>query len=348
MSFNAKTFNEKAFKYILDRIPNPKKRELIKSKVLKSNPDIAKVFADQNGTAYAELAMRGLIDGQAVNYDGETDITATSTKTFSQGVVVVGRAKAWVERDFSYDITGGVDFMQNIAEQVSEYWSDVDQNLLLSILKGVFSMTGDKNEDFIENHTYDVTEADDGNISMTTLNSAMQLATGDNKRKFTLVFMHSTVATNLENMNLITNLKYTDKDNFTREIEIYTWNGRLVFVDDGMPTVDNEDGTTSYTTYILGDGAFAYEDLGVLVPNEMGRDASTNGGQDTLYSRTRKALVPFGISYTKASQVSKSPTDAELENGVNWSLVHSGELEETERSYIAHKAIPIARIISKG
>ena len=71
--------------------------------------------------------MRGLLDGDAVNYDGQTDITATSTKTFEQGVVVVGRAKAWVEKDFSYDITGGVDFMQNIAEQVGEYWDGVDQ-----------------------------------------------------------------------------------------------------------------------------------------------------------------------------------------------------------------------------
>ena len=34
--------------------------------------------------------MRGLLDGDAVNYDGETDITATSTKTFEQGMVVVG------------------------------------------------------------------------------------------------------------------------------------------------------------------------------------------------------------------------------------------------------------------
>lgn len=53
---------------------------------------------------------------ERMNYDGQTDIIATSIKTFGQGVVAVGRAKAWV----SYAITGGVDFMQNIASQVGE------------------------------------------------------------------------------------------------------------------------------------------------------------------------------------------------------------------------------------
>src|SRR5574344_295174 len=135
--------------------------------------------------------MRGLADGDAVNYDGNTDITATSTKTFTQGVVVVGRGKAWVERDFSYDITGGVDFMDNIAKQIAEYKDALDQNTILSVLKGVFSMTGGKNEEFVENHTTTLATA----MTATTLNSACNKACGANKKKFTLVFMHSDVAT---------------------------------------------------------------------------------------------------------------------------------------------------------
>ena len=108
--FDSKSFNAEAFKYMVARVPNLNMNEIKKSRALAANPDIQEVFSGQNGTAYARLAMRGLIDGDAVNYDGSTDITATSTKTFEQGVVVVGRAKAWKERDFSYDVTGGVDF----------------------------------------------------------------------------------------------------------------------------------------------------------------------------------------------------------------------------------------------
>ena len=80
----------------------------------------------------------------------------------------------------------------------------------------------------------------------------------------------------------------------------------------------------------------------------MARDAKTKGGIDILYTRQRKVFAPFGISYEKASQVSNSPTDTELANGANWSLVHSGESVAANRSYINHKAIPIARIISWG
>ena len=386
--FDSKSFNEKAFKYSVDRIPNLKTNELKKSRALTGDEDIRKVFADEDGTAYARIAMRGLLEGDAVNYDGQTDITATSTKTFERGVVVVGRAKGFVEKDFSYDITGGKDFMQNVAEQIADYKDGLDQDTILSVLKGIFSMTGTKNLEFVNKHTTEVK----GNVGATTLNSATNKACGSNKKKFALVFMHSDVATNVENLNLLEHLKYTDKDGITRELDLGTWNGKLVVIDDDMPTEEVEatyvktadtaiiagktyytkSGTkytavaspvvgsigdyyevsdevhTEYTTYALGMGSIDYEDLGVKKPYEMERNASKNGGQDTLYIRQRKVFAPYGISYEKTSQATLSPTNAELENGANWELVNSGEAEENSRSYINHKAIPIVRIISRG
>lgn len=386
--FNAKSFNPEAFKYAVDRIPRTRLNEMRKSKVLTGDPDIREVFASQNGTDYARIAQRGLLDGDAVNYDGQTDIAATSTKTFERGVVVIGRAKGWVERDFSYDITGGIDFMDNVAAQVSDYWQDVDQDTLLAILKGIFSMTSTKGAAFVKKHTYDVK----GNMEPATLNTATAKACGDRKKKFAMVFMHSAVATNLENLNLLNALKYTDKDGVTRDLTLYTWNGKLVVVDDGMP-VDNVEATykltadtaldasktyytksgskytavaspvvgsistyyevddaahEEYTSYALGEGMVSYEDIGAKVPYEMDRDPAKNGGQDMLYTRQRKVFAPFGISYEKVSQASLSPTEAELANGANWDLVHSGESEEAQRSYIDDKVIAIARIRSRG
>ena len=370
--FDSKSFNAEAFKYMVDRVPNLNLNELKKSRALAGNPDIRGVFTAQNGTAYARLAMRGLIDGDAVNYDGQTDITATSTKTFEQGVVVVGRAKAWTERDFSYDITGGVDFMGNISQQVAEYKDHLDQNTILAILAGIFAMTDTKGKEFVAKHTLDVTGVGTGVMAASTLNSAANKACGANKKKFKLVFMHSDVSTGLENLNLIERLKYTDKDGITRDLELGTWNGKLVVVDDDMPASEgyfdadaNTDGAlkivasgtpandyvvagTQYTTYVLGEGAISYEDIGAKVPYEMSRDPKTNGGEDTLYTRQRKVFAPYGISYEKASQTSLSPTDTELKNGANWALVHSGEATASQRSYINHKAIPIARIFSRG
>ena len=395
--FDSKSFNEKAFKYSVGRVPNMKMNEIKKSKALAANPEIKSVFADQNGTAYAKIAMRGLIDGEAVNYDGKTDIEATRTKTFERGVVVVGRAKAWIETDFSYEITGGVDFMQNVADQVAEYKDGLDQDTILAVMKGIFAMsTGAKNKEFVTKHTYDITNMVDGNCGLSTLNSATNQACGANKKKFTMIFMHSDVATNLENKRLIEHLKYTDKDGVTRELDLYTWNGKLVIVDDDMPTEDIKahyikcDATvkgalkvvandvadvnlgeikvsdtkvtgiaagdyvfaipasTKYTSYALGTGSIDYEDVGVKHPYSMSRDEKTNGGEDTLYMRQRKVYAPFGLSYEKKNQASLSPTDEELADGANWSLVCSGEANESERSYINHKAIPICRIVSRG
>ena len=239
--FDSKSFNPQAFKYMVGRVPNLHMNEIKKSRALAGNPDIkATLGGSQGGTGYARIAMRGLLDGDAVNYDGQTDITATSTKTFEQGVVAVGRAKARTEKDFSYDITGGVDFMQNIADQVGEYWDEIDQSTIIAILQGIFSMTGTKNLAFVNNHTYDITEQVDGKVSATTLNSAVNKACGANKKKFTLVFMHSDVSTNLENLNLVAHLKYTDAQGIQRELDLYTWNGKLVVVDDDMPAAAQE------------------------------------------------------------------------------------------------------------
>lgn len=353
--FDSKSFNPQAFGKYVDTIPQLKKNELLKSRALTPNSQIREMFSSQTGTAYAVLPMYGLLDGDVLNYDGQTDITATSTTTYERGVVVTGRAKAWTEMDFSEDITGGAGFMSNVARQVSEYWDTIDQNILLSILTGIFSMTGTKNLEFVNNHTHDITTVGDGVMTPSTLNTAIQKASGDNKNRFKIAIMHSAVATNLENLNLLSYLKQTDANGIQRDLTLATWNGRSVIIDDSMPVEEvaesasgKGDGYTKYTTYILGEGAFDYENIGAKVPYEMNRDPKTNGGVDTLYSRQRKVYAPYGISYTKSSQASLSPTDAELKNGANWELVNDGNETASKRKYINHKAIPIARIVSKG
>lgn len=343
--FESKSFNPQAFGKYLEKLPQLKKNELIRGKVLKGNSQIKSAFGPQTGTAYAILPMYGVLDGEAQNYDGITDVESATTKTFERGVVVVGRMKSWVETDFAEDITGGAGFMDNVASQVSEYLEGVDQDTLLSILEGIFNMSGAPNLEFVNNHTLNIVSDSVDVVAPETLNKAVQKACGDNKNAFSVAIMHSVVATNLENLNLLAYLKQTDMYGIQRDLTLATWNGRIVLIDDSMPTKVLADKSVEYTTYLLGHGAFDYEDVGAKVPYEMSRDPKTNGGQDTLYVRERKCFAPYGISYTKATQASLSPTNAELKKGTNWELVNDGA---TTKSYIDHKAIPIARIISKG
>lgn len=463
--FNHKIFNGEVFRQYVESLPNPRKTELLKSRAIRPRPELASSLTDQVAGNYITTPLTGLISGgKPQNYDGNTDLKPDDTYTFAHSRVVVGRAKSWKEADFTYDVTGGKDFMEVIAQQVAEYWDEIDQDTIVSILNGIFKMTDTEGRKFVTAHTYDVTgktnsEGITGHMDGTTLNTAMQRACGDNKGKFSLAIMHSFVATNLENLKLLAYLKYTDKDGITRDLTIGTLNGRIVLVDDSMPvseittqeevkgvhtiTVSNKgaegdtitvdgvvytiaketsyenrtiavgssantqasalkavlaeqyDGVfnvsvsaavvtltqvtggigaaptvtaagtlvaaaatteqgvskvvkSTYTTYVLGDGAIEYTDCGAKVPYEMDRDPEKNGGEEKLYSRQRKCWAPFGISFTKKNMHSLSPTDAELASGVNWELVNSIEGEDGEKKYIAHKTIPIARILSLG
>ena len=400
--FDSKIFNGEVFQKYVDRVPNLKLNELLKSRAIVSRQDLAGAMADQVGGNYITTPLKGLISGSVpLNYDGVTNITSQTTQTFSHSRVVAGRAQAWTEKDFSYDITGGVDFMENVAQQVAEYWDEVDQATIVAILTGVFSMTDTEGARFVSTHTHDITtvQNSNGDVSFmdgTTVNTAIQKACGDHKSKFSLAIMHSAVATNLENLRILTYMLYNDENGMQRETGMATLNGKLVIVDDSMPVMEDQstatfsktsdttvtagktyytrtgtsgnyvytvvenpvdsaingyyektgNGDPIYVTYLFGDGAIEYTNCGAKVPAEMSRDPKTNGGQDTLYSRQRKCWSPYGISFIGINNIATlSPTDAELATGSNWELVNTGG---TNKKYINLKAIPIARILSKG
>lgn len=348
--YNGKKFNPQVFEKYLERIPNLTKNELIKNGVYDVKNKYKALMTNQDGGDYIVTPIKGLLDGDVQNYDGVESMTPTSTKTFYQGKPVFGRMKAWKESDFATELTG-VDWIKDIAGEVKGYYENVDQADLLAILKGIFSMsTGDKgNKEFLDKHVSDITEVGDGLVSASTLNSAVQKALGDNKGAITLAFMRSEVSTNLENLQLLNYMTYNDANGIERQLNIATWNGRSVIVDDSLPTEEGSDSDgayTKYTTYLLGRGAFEYEDVGVKVPSEVDRDPATNGGIDLLYTRQRHLVAPKWISYTKTSQATSSATTEELATGTNWELVHDNNT--SSKTYVNHRAIPIIKLVSRG
>lgn len=382
--FDSKSWNPEVWEKYMRKVPNTKENSLIKNGLLNAKPNMTARLRDEVGGNYFTEPVKGLLDGEVLNYDGVTDLTATSRDTFEQGKIIIGRMKGWTEKDFSTELTGE-DFMP-LAEEVKEYYDSVDQTDILSILKGIFAMT-DTGTDFVAKHTYKV----DKELDATDMNKALQKASGDKKKVYSVAFMHSLVATNLENLNLLNFLKYTDSNGIERDLTIGTYNGKLVVVDDEMPTADGYDAATAstpnalkvvasgatagqinladvkkasfypanvkendyvvaateYTTYVLGNQFFDYDNVGVKVPNEMSRDPKTNGGVDTLYTRQRKLFVPKWISFTKAAMQTNSPTPAELANGANWEVVNNGK-SGSQKAYVNHKMIPVVQIISRG
>jgi len=345
--FDSKSFNPQAFGAYVKRIPNVTKNELAKSGAIGSNEQARAALGNQTGSLYARIPYFGRIDGStSQNNDGATDIASTNTTTYEQGFVVASRMDSWTERSFSKNITAGVDFMDNVAAQIADYKLDVRQAMLLAMLEGIYAMgvEGDTvaakaAAEFIDKHTFDISagEGEAAMVGSTTLNKAIQKACGDNKNIFKLVIMHSEVATNLENIKLLKYMTQTDADGIERELALATWNGRTVLIDDNMPVDGGK-----YTTYVLGQGAIILDDIGDAVPYEMSRDPKTNGGQDTLYVRDRYICGVDGISFEKPASITASASNADLANGANWAIINDGE------KAIPHKAIAIAKIVSKG
>ena len=345
--FDSKTFNPQAFGAYVKRIPNVTRNELAKSGAVGSNEQARAALGNQTGSLYARVPYFGRISGStSQNNDGATDIRSANTTTYEQGFIVASRMDSWTERSFSKNITAGVNFMDNVAAQIADYKLEVRQAMLLSILKGIYSMDGAAEtvaglaaKEFMQKHTFDISgeTGEAALVGSTTLNKAIQQACGDNKNIMKLVIMHSEVATNLENIKLLKYMTQTDGDGIERELALGTWNGRLVLIDDEMPVKNG-----NYTTYVLGEGSIILDDIGDAVPYEMSRDPKTNGGQDTLYVRDRYICGVDGISFEKPASITASASNADLENGANWAIINDGT------KAIPHKSIAIARIVSKG
>ena len=250
--YRGKIFNEEVFEKYTKTLPSTKENSLIKSGLFTVVNKYKSKLVDQTGGYAIEEPIKGRLGGTPSNYDGSTNIEkGTERTTFQQRKIAYGRAKAWGEYDFASDISG-TNFKAE-AQEVKDYWDEIRQGIVLSILKGIFAMSGGVNGQFVEKHTYDISEQDGtaSKMGADTMNRAAQKALGDKKAALNMIFMHSAVSTNLEGLNLIDFLKYTDENGIERDLTIGTFNGRLVIVDDEVQELNGYDEATSATSGAL-------------------------------------------------------------------------------------------------
>lgn len=321
--FDGKTWNDAVFQKYLKKVPNLKENSLIKNGVLEVNNSLAARLVDGVGGNLLIEPIKGLLDGDYVNYDGNTDITTSSRGTFQQKKIVIGRAKGWEEKDFSTELTGEK-WMEGLAGEVAEYWQGVDMETILAILKGVFSMADTNGAKFVEEHTYE----EEGNMTATSINNALQKAFGDKKKFVSMAFMHSAVATGLENLQLLEYKKYTDADGITSNIEIAQIGNKTVIIDDDMPVEEVEaeyeltsdvaiDNSKTYYTRSGSAGSYVY--TAVATPDvkdiatyyEIIAEAYLNY---TTYLLGKGAIEYCNVGVKVASEVSR---DAATDGGID-------------------------------
>src|SRR5512139_919124 len=281
---------------------------------------------------FDELAQGG---GREVKMPFWKDLTATRQLLSDSGSLTVNKiqadtdiarihndAQVWSANHLAKVISGD-DPMQAILDLVAGYWARTDEGLVVSCLKGMFaaaSLSGN----LLAIHSESVA----GQSAATRLNGATFVdATaklGDRGDRLVAVAMHSATEAALRKLDLIDFIPDSEG-----KAQIRTFQGRRVVVDDNLPTRAGTTDGTVYTTYLFGPGAFA-KGAAPLDATPLEGGFGTEGvefyrdppASDTgLINRRRYLLHPRGVKFTSASVAGDSPTNAELENGANWTRV---------------------------
>lgn len=218
------------------------------------------------------------------------------------------RTKSWSAMALASAISGA-DVSGQIASIVSTYWVQDLQQLALAKLKGIeVDNAANDGGDMIVNVANDATgtptSAQSANIG-TILDTVQTM--GDAMDRLGVIIMHSQVFTNLMK------LEPTSFQAPSATQPFVTYYQKRVIIDDSVPVTVGTNRKT-YTTYILGQGAFGYGEATVANATEVWRDpAAGNGsGEERLYSRKQLVMHPMGFSCNAAvTSPAKSPTLAQ-------------------------------------
>lgn len=217
----------------------------------------------------------------------------------------------------SYDLVqslAGADPLEAISNQVASYWTQQLQTRLILTIRGLIADNEGDEDDMVFNITNGSGAVDATNFFSGEAFLDAAATMGDAADSLGVVAMHSVPFTRAQKNNLIDFIP-----DARGEVEIPTFLGRRVVVDDGMPTIANGP-NIEYSTYLFGAGALSQGVGSPRVAAEVNREPlqAQGGGEEFLHSRILWAIHPEGFQWTGNSQALKSPSEAELILATNW------------------------------
>ncbi|HWV45498.1 MAG TPA: hypothetical protein VN039_05645 [Nitrospira sp.] len=247
------------------------------------------------GLTFNEPSFKDL-DNDADNIATD-DPTAKSTpfKTGSATEIQVrlSRNGSWSSMDLAGDLAGA-DPMMSIANRVAYYWTRREQAAFVATINGIFAnnATATDTHHTQNDMTHDISGASfaDGvtNFSAEAFIDAT-LTMGDSMDRLSMVMVNSVVYGRMQKNNLIDFIPDSEG-----KINIPTFLGRIVIVDDGVPYTAGV-----FETWLFGAGAVRQGVGNPKTPTEVWRDpAAGNGsGQSFLYNRKELIFHPVGHAY---------------------------------------------------
>lgn len=240
--------------------------------------------------------------------DDDYDLEIKKIQVGQDTAVQHARALVYGATDLAAALAGD-DPMTVIGDQIAANWSMEFNHILLATVRG--AMTN------VTSNTLDISALSGAAAYMdgASFIDATQLL-GDHKEQIQGIAMHSAVEASLAKADLLE----TVRDSEGKEV-MKTFMSKRVIVDDILASTSGG----IYDTLLFGPGAIGWGEGAPKVPTETGRAPLTNGGQEYLVSRRHFVLHARGIRWTPISGVpaKKTPSDAELSNGSNWTQVYN-------------------------
>lgn len=285
--------------------------------------------------------------------------TPNNTQASAEVAVRLSRNSSWSTMRLATALAGA-DPMQSIASRVSDYWVRRLQRAFVAVVQGIFAnnaladptlgRSGGVGINAGFGKQGDLTHDISGGsftAGVTNFSAAAFIDTctllGDAAADVTAVFMHSIVYSTAQKNNLIDFIPDAEG-----HVNIPTFLGRRVIIDDGMPNPagDPSNGaqtaTGIYHTWLVGPASFR---LGVgtpIVPTEVFRypDQGNGAGSDVLYNRVEWSIHPVGHAYVGSPATQGGPTNA----ATSGNLAHSNSWV---RVFPERKQIKLARLITR-
>lgn len=271
-----------------------------------------------------------------ISSDTGADSTPGKIEAVDEIAVRLSRNNSWGAADLTSGLAGN-DPMNVIANRVAGYWVRRLQAAFIATMTGIFAdndaaPTG--TEHVQGDLTHDVSGASyaAGVTDFTTeafIDAAITM--GDSMEDLGMVFVHSVVYARMQKNNLI---------DFVQDsvglVDIPTFLGRMVIVDDGMPAAGGV-----YETWMFGAGAMRWGVGSAKVPTEVDRNPEANqgGGEEVLHSRVEWCMHPAGHAYVGTAPNGGPSNDATANNLAN--------AASFQRVWNERKQIKIARLITR-
>jgi hypothetical protein len=247
------------------------------------------------------------LDGDSQVLNDTDDLETQSINAGQDKAVLILRGNAWSSHDLAATLSGS-DPMQAIGSRVAAYWAREMQKIVFAELAGVFASDG------MDGNKLDISGLTDGYFAAESFIDA-SFKLGDHESLLSAIAVHSLTYASMIKQDLIEFVK--DSEN---SMDIPTYLGKRVIVDDSTPVETTEDGTKIFTSYLFGAGALGYAEGQPEVPTETDRDSL--GSKDILINRKHFVLHPRGVKFTENAMAGITPTNAELANGENWQRVY--------------------------